>query len=805
MTAASGQQLIDDFFQALNLKHLEQCQEAIAALRQVAKNKPPYEAWCLYLTGVLVNERDRDWAEGERIFRSLLETDLDPDLRGRVLIALGRTYDYQGRWQEALDIYKQCLVHFNQPHQDIDRAIIWRNMAITLNKTFIRGELDRPTLQQAVAYCRQALLTLENLEANLTASSPSDTIYWNLSATWSTLGLIYQNLGEWSEAAHCHRRDIALGQTLKDFYGIAAANHNLGEVLQQAERAPEALQAYLAALKIYREFNDTYNEIDLLANLGSLHRDMDQPDAALDYYGQALDLAESIRARLTAPTTQADYRTTIDKLYLAPLTIHLERGEAEAAFTAAERARSRVLADLLAGQEAKPQADLPAHLLDQRANLRHLLDQAYAADPSPANLPGLEKALADLDRQIELLDPGYAGLETVHPLTAEAVCSQLPSDAALLTYTADDQDRLWILVATAGGVQARQVEKLSVSWLRGYLATCFDGSRRGGLLPKLPSGYLGRPTLFPSLYQALIDPVIDLLQAAQTVYIVPFGPLHYLPLAALTPTLDRPSPLLAANRRVVYAPSATILFNYCHTQPASPHPSLLAVAHQDAQLQFTIGAAQTLAQYNAGATLTGPAATRQAFLAEAGRHRLVCFLGHALFDQQYPMSSRLKLADGSLHASEMLRELRLRADLVVLSACETGRSHVLRGDEILGLSRAMLYAGTPSLLVTLWPVHEIPTRLLVEKFISDLLADSRFDAAHILAATQNWLRDLSLVEAHALLACWGTDTPAGIEAHLTALWHMTHPGQTPQAESRLFAHPFFWSPYILVGELAPTG
>jgi CHAT domain-containing protein len=168
------------------------------------------------------------------------------------------------------------------------------------------------------------------------------------------------------------------------------------------------------------------------------------------------------------------------------------------------------------------------------------------------------------------------------------------------------------------------------------------------------------------------------------------------------------------------------------------------------------------------------------------------------------MASRLKLSDGSLHASEILRDLHLQADLVILSACETGRSHVLRGDEILGLSRAMLYAGTPSLLVTLWPVLEIPTRLLIEKFITQLpvarAADTPFDPALALAAAQRWLRTLSYAEAQALLASWGELSAADIEAHLNSLWNMTHPDQAPQAESRIFAHPFFWSPYILIGD-----
>jgi CHAT domain-containing protein len=202
--------------------------------------------------------------------------------------------------------------------------------------------------------------------------------------------------------------------------------------------------------------------------------------------------------------------------------------------------------------------------------------------------------------------------------------------------------------------------------------------------------------------------------------------------------------------------------------------------------------------------LVGAAATRQAFLERAGGCRALCFLGHAVFDQRYPMASRLVLADGGLRAGEMLRELRLAADLVILSACETGRSQVLRGDEILGLSRAMLYAGTPSLLVTLWPVHEIPTRLLVEKLIEELpMAGDPglpFDPALSLATAQRWLRALTYAEATSLLSGWGELPAAEVEAHLAALWHMTHPGQAPQAESQLFAHSFFWSAYILIGE-----
>jgi CHAT domain-containing protein len=402
------------------------------------------------------------------------------------------------------------------------------------------------------------------------------------------------------------------------------------------------------------------------------------------------------------------------------------------------------------------------------------------------------------------LDPSYAALESFAALTAEQVHSRLPSDAVLLAYAGDAADRLWALVVTPSEVRAKLISEVTVSWLRNYLADHLDGPRRGSLLPDPHTVKLSPPRLFPLLHQALVAPVWDTLQKARTVYIVPFGPLHYLPVGALSPELYASPPMLANGQRVVYIPSATVLLNYCHRRQPSPNQGLLTVAPQDANLRFTLGAAKNLVLWAGGLALTGPAATRDALLDQAAGYRILCFLGHAQFDRRYPMASRLQLTAGDLHASEILRHLRLQADLVILSACETGRSYVLRGDEILGLSRAMLYAGTPSLMVTLWPVHEIPTRLLVEKLIRELLptdlSDALFDPALALATAQLWLRSLSFAEAHSLLNDWDELSSYEIDVQLTALWKITHSDQAPQSGSRLFSHPFFWSPYILIGE-----
>ncbi|MEZ4641101.1 MAG: CHAT domain-containing protein, partial [Caldilineaceae bacterium] len=222
------------------------------------------------------------------------------------------------------------------------------------------------------------------------------------------------------------------------------------------------------------------------------------------------------------------------------------------------------------------------------------------------------------------------------------------------------------------------------------------------------------------------------------------------------------------------------------------------------KLRFIQAAAETVVAPGRDRLLRDADATSEAMIAAAGQHRIVAFFGHAVFDRRYPMSSRLVLADGSLHASEIVRRLRMHSDLIVLAACESGRGHVLRGDEIMGLSRALLYAGTTSVLATLWPVHEIPTRLLVEHFFHQIRQHSErngdLDPALGLARSQCWLRELTCAEIYETMTTWGAETGTSIWQELCALWQMTHPNETPKDADRLFAHPFFWSPYILIGD-----
>jgi len=762
----------------------------------------------------LLHFERREFDQAERIWHELLNEDLSPLQRARALLELGATLCEQGQFYAAEQVAGQAPDAFAHAQRPLGQARAYNNLGTAITYQVEQGSSLPVRLTEAVAHHQTALAILADLLRDEAADA--ETIQTEIAHNQHGLGRAYGLLGQATQALAAFQQDLAHGQdepvaralTLSDLAAYAYLP------LHQPQAAAQALDE---AITLLHTHGDLLHLAEALTRRGNLWVAENQPAKALADYETALQTVEAVRARMTVPTVQAGYRTTVEAVYAAPLTLHLRQGDYAQAFAAAERARARVLSDLLAGQSAQPQHAIPAGLLAQRQALHQQLDQAYAAhkadhhDPSAAaagapltgrTLASLEAQLARVDRHIELADPAYAALQKIEGLSLDEVRRRLPADAALLTYVIDSAAQFWILLVSAQGIHAEPIPDLRGQWLQGLLLDHLNQQR--GQLGLTAQKTLLAPRLYPALYQKLIAPVWSQLALVKTVYIIPTGPLAYVPIGALTPQPLAPPPLLAAGRRVVYAPSATILLNYCQQRPPSPHRNVLALAPQDDGLKFTVGAAHTITRLANDLAITGAAATRQALLTQADRYRVLAFLGHAQFNAQRPMLSHLKLADGTLHADQILRELRLNADLVILAACESGRSQVLRGDEMLGLTRSLLYAGTPALLVTLWKVHEIPTRLLVENFFAQLDGKAsmanNFDPAFALAAAQGWLRTLTATAVRQLMTAWGELSAAEIDAWLATLWQITQPGQAPQAHSQLFRHPFFWSPFILIGD-----
>jgi CHAT domain-containing protein len=256
------------------------------------------------------------------------------------------------------------------------------------------------------------------------------------------------------------------------------------------------------------------------------------------------------------------------------------------------------------------------------------------------------------------------------------------------------------------------------------------------------------PPSLRSLYDWLIAPVEAHLKTRQ-IGIVPHGPLHYLPFAALPVS---PSSALAGNAAknesaihylgddyaLFYLPNASVLpFLHAEGKDVDTADVLafsFAAPSGFESLAYADQEAQEIATLFNSPPLIGADASERAFKQRAGDHRIVHVAAHGEFNLTNAQFSRLVLApgqdeDGSLEVHEVYGLNLEQTDLVVLSACETQLGKQSQGDDIVALNRAFLYAGTPTVIASLWAVNDEATSTLMQSFYKHLKqGDSKADA-----------------------------------------------------------------------------
>jgi CHAT domain-containing protein len=302
------------------------------------------------------------------------------------------------------------------------------------------------------------------------------------------------------------------------------------------------------------------------------------------------------------------------------------------------------------------------------------------------------------------------------------------------------------------------------------------------------------PNVLRRLHTTLLAPAAEAL-SANRLYLVPHGPLHHVPFGALVDQEEQPL-LRSGGPRLVYAPSATVLLRHRLTSRLALNSpsSCLAVGYDgrpgERALRHTEAEALFVANLTGGEAWVGAEAKKERLAEQSSEQRWLHFACHGEFNDESPLDSWLEIGAGErLTAAEVLRGWQLQADLVTLSACQTGVSRVLRGDEPFGLIRAFLAAGARAVLATQWPVEDLPTFLLMQRFYGEL-SSQEANLAAALQAAQIWLRQLTTAEAQAfLVALAGAGLPLNQPDPLAAF----------PADAQPFAHPRHWAAFALIG------
>lgn len=446
-------------------------------------------------------------------------------------------------------------------------------------------------------------------------------------------------------------------------------------------------------------------------------------DAALASYLRAVALLEGDRQRASDSEARGVFLEDKIDFYYPPILHLLQRGKQAEAFRLMEASRSRVLSDLLAtrsGATDQRQRALLARHQELRAKIgrlqKELFDLRTRPDYDAAGVGAAEQDLARLERErssaaqeMQRLAPGL-----LEPAFSEPV----PLGEVLQGATAGRYDVLEYLVLDTGvivwHIGSGGVHVRNVFLPRAELGAKVDALRKSLVNPRTPFDTQTAREMF--LF--LVEPMLQWVKSG-TLVVVPHEDLHYVPFQVFQDPSD--GRFLGEKVRISYAPSATVL---SRLQPGGglAGSSMLAVAGP--RLPAGVDEVKAISRlYPAGRVtlLLDEAATEEEVTRRVAGQGVLHLAAHGVFDGPEPLLSYIELrrssgADGRLTAAEMYGLPLGQARLVTLSACETGRAEATHAGEVIGMQRALIYAGAGSLLLTQWKVDSASTALWMETF-----------------------------------------------------------------------------------------
>ncbi|HET6893018.1 MAG TPA: CHAT domain-containing protein, partial [Pyrinomonadaceae bacterium] len=487
-----------------------------------------------------------------------------------------------------------------------------------------------------------------------------------------------------------------------------------------------------------------------------------------DYFRRAIDVIEDLRA----PLPSEEFRTAFfaDKLapYREMVRLCLAANRIEDALAFVERARSRTLAESLAGNLRLPvdsndqfEADSLKQIETLRGELNYLYNQlsrsiAGASMPGSSETSELQRALRDREDKLleitrQLNQRSGRPIGQAESFSVKDLQARLGNRTALVEYAAVDDELLAFLVTNERvevlrnlGVESEVASEIAqfrfqIDSLR-YTSSSIR--RHMPLLTERVRKHL------TSLYELLLRPLEPII-AGRQLAIVPHRALHYLPFQALYDG----SRYVVESREVSYVPSAAIL-QQCLERPPSNFDTALLFGVADEQIPRVRDEIEGISTtFTRASSFLNEAATSEILHEKASAADVVHLACHAQFRSDNPLFSSLQLGDGWLTVQDAT-QLKLNCGLVTLSACETGVSAIAPGDELIGLARGFFTAGSPSVLLSLWTVDDQATAELMVEFYNHLKA-GEMPAAALRSAQVKILKQMS--------------------------------------------HPFFWAAFVLVG------
>jgi CHAT domain-containing protein/Tfp pilus assembly protein PilF len=658
---------------------------------------------------------------------------------------IGLVYSKLGENQKALEYYRQSLT--------LTRALGDRRGEGSALNNIGRAYSELGENQKALEYYNQSL-PLRRAVGDRRGEA----------ITLNNIGLVYSQLGENQKALEYYSQSLPLSRAVDYRVGEALTLYSIAAAKRDRGNLTEALTDIEASLQI----------------IESLRTKIASPELRASYFA----------------TVQDYYQFYIDLLMQLHKT-YPKSGYDTKAFEASERSRARSLLELLQEANADIRQGVAPELLQRERSLQQQLDAIEKQrievlnrpTPTPAQQAELEKQwqtllaqYQDIQTQIRTTSPRYAALTQPQPLTLTQIQQQILDENTILLQYSLGKERSYLWALTKTSITSYELPKAA------EIETTAKNFRDAVTAPSSRNSPNQVTQANDAISQMILQPVAAQL-GQKRLLIVSDGVLNYLPFAALSlpgKSGENGNLPLIVDHEIVLLPSGSTLGILRQNYADLPAPTrTLAIfadpvfSGNDERVQNSSSATtqQAVEAANPGLSrsrgdnnvqfdrlkftrkeaqiiqaLIPANSTTQSFDFAASRaaatssnlsqYKIIHFATHGLANSDYPELSGIILSlidengnalNGFLRITDIFN-LKLAADLVVLSACQTGLGQNIQGEGMVGLTRGFMYAGAKRVVVSLWSVDDEGTAALMSSFYQKMLQKGLTPAAALRAA-----------------------------------------------------------------------
>ena len=696
----------------------------------------------------LVAEKEADFKQALELYvraQALAEeADLRPGL-AKAFLYQANSHWFQGNYQQAFKFQRQSLEIARKLEDKLQQAFILNTLGLihwTLN---------------------DSSRALENLNQSLELAVASHSLL-DIATAYNNIGLVHRKEKRYPESIEFFKKALKKDEQLKSKWGQGYTHRNLGMSLLRMGQLETAEVHLKKAVELSREIGNRTNLVKAMLELGnlalqrkqwepavSLFRDTfelsdrlnvkevswralrgegfaliqsGKNEQAVESYKKAVSVVDALRAAIKVEEFQNGFLTDKQDVYKELVLLLLNMGKVKESFQFAERAKSRSFIDLLGNQKISLKDDVSRNLYEalnqQKQTIRKIEESLTVARSSDGGEDGkqlAEELVKARNKYQDLLidakeqSPEISSFVTVDAISLESLQDLLEEPVALVEYMVTENE-LVAWVVTKEKIEVARVP-LKEKQLNSLVADYRERIQK--LAPVEEQAQ--------RLHSLLIKPVEPFIKGKRILGIVPHGHLHYISFSSLK---DEQS-YLVEKYPLFYSPSASVMqFTFKGVAKRSRDIKVLALGNPDlGDFNYDLPLAEMEANsikwdFPKVDVFTRENATESWLQEHISEYQVIHIASHGEFDPVNPLFSSLKLArtatdDGNFEVNEVFG-LEINADIVTLSACQTGLGDIVGGDELVGLNRAFIYAGTKSILSSLWRVSDISTAVLIKHF-----------------------------------------------------------------------------------------